>query len=66
MCSGLSSTKQKRGYRSCYLHGGRDLRRQKQNVDLQCQGEYVECKKTLSAGISPIECSACPNLSRAV
>ena len=65
-CSGLSRTQQKAGLWRCFKHGGRDLRREQQNRDTQSQGECVECKKTLNAGISPIVCSGCPNLAHAV
>ena len=66
ICSGLSRTAQKSGLWRCHQHGGRDLRRPKQNVVPDSQGTCVECSKTLSAGISPIVCSNCPNLSHAV
>ena len=62
----LSRVAQKSGLWRSHQHGGRDLGKPKQNVVLESQGTCVKCSKTLSAGISPIVCSHCPNLSLAV
>ena len=67
MCSGLSRTEQKREGWRCYLHGGRDLRREVDDTrqEPESLGKCTECDKTLKAGMSPIICSNCPNLSHA-